>query len=104
MDEMTSYMWNGLLTLGGAISLFFLKSHHATVQRLDILLNKTREEVARDYVSKDVIVTEVDCGDKDGRRYTNTKTDFGDDLAKDITRLHDRFDRLENKIDSLMKG
>jgi len=79
MDEMTSYMWNGILTLAGAISLFFLKSHHATVQRLDILLSKTREEVARDYVSKD-------------------------DLAKDITRLHDRFDRLENKIDSLMKG
>jgi|TARA_R100000742_G_C4268390_1_gene86746 hypothetical protein len=79
MDEMTSYLWNGVLTLAGAISLFFLKSHHATVQRLDILLNKTREEVAKEYVSK----------------Y---------DLAEDLSRLHDRFDRLENKIDSLMKG
>ena len=77
MDDMTSYMWNGVLTIAGAISIFFL--NHATVQRLDILLNKTREEVARDYVSKG-------------------------DLAKDISRLHDRFDRLENKIDSLMKG
>ena len=79
VDEMATYMWNGLLTLAGAVSFFFLKNHHSTVQRLEILLSKTREEVARDYVTKN-------------------------DLTKDITRLHDRFDRLENKIDSLMKG
>ena len=79
MDEMAAYMWNGLLTLAGAVSFFFLKNHHSTVQRLEILLSKTREEVAKEYVSKD-------------------------DLAEDLSRLHDRFDRLENKIDSLMKG
>ena len=79
MEDMASYMWNIVLTIAGAISIFFLKSHHSTVQRLDILLNKTREEVAKDYVTKN-------------------------DLAKDINRMFDRFDRLENKIDSLMKG
>ena len=78
MDEMTSYMWNGVLTLAGAVCFYFLKAHHSNVQRIDILLNKTREEVAKDYVTKN-------------------------DLAKDINRMFDRFDRLENKIDSLMK-
>ena len=79
MDEMTSYMWNSVLTLAGAVCFYFLKTHHGNVQRIEILLNKTREEVARDYVTKN-------------------------DLAKDINRMFDRFDRLENKIDSLMKG
>lgn len=78
MDEMTSYMWNGVLTLAGAVCFYFLKAHHSNVQRIEILLNKTREEVAKDYVTKN-------------------------DLAKDINRMFDRFDRLENKIDSLMK-
>ena len=43
------------------------------------MLNKTREEVARDYVTKI-------------------------DLSSDMDRIFDRFDRLEDKIDSLMKG
>jgi hypothetical protein len=79
VEEATAYLWNGLLTIGGAIILFFIKSHHSNVQRIEILLNKTREEVARDYVNKT-------------------------DLTADMDRIFDRFDRLEDKIDSLMKG
>ncbi len=79
MEEAASYLWNGLLTIGGAVIVLFIKSHHSNVQRIEILLNKTREEVARDYVTKI-------------------------DLSSDMDRIFDRFDRLEDKIDSLMKG
>jgi len=79
VEEAASYLWNGLLTIGGAVIVLFIKSHHSNVQRIEILLNKTREEVARDYV---------------------TKTG----LTSDMDRIFDRFDRLEDKIDSLMKG
>ena len=79
MEEAASYLWNGLLTIGGAVIILFIKSHHSNVQRIEILLNKTREEVARDYVTKI-------------------------DLSSDMDRIFDRFDRLEDKIDSLMKG
>ena len=79
VEEAATYLWNGLLTIGGAIILLFIKSHHSNVQRIEILLNKTREEVARDYVTKI-------------------------DLSSDMDRIFDRFDRLEDKIDSLMKG
>ena len=79
MEEAASYLWNGLLTIGGAVIILFIKSHHSNVQRIEILLNKTREEVAKDYVNKT-------------------------DLTADMDRIFDRFDRLEDKIDSLMKG
>jgi|TARA_R110002020_G_scaffold160388_3_gene344801 hypothetical protein len=79
VEEAASYLWNGLLTIGGAVIVLFIKSHHSNVQRIEILLNKTREEVARDYVTKI-------------------------DLSSDMDRIFDRFDRLEDKIDSLMKG
>ena len=79
VEEAASYLWNGLLTIGGAVIILFIKSHHSNVQRIEILLNKTREEVARDYVTKI-------------------------DLSSDMDRIFDRFDRLEDKIDSLMKG
>ena len=77
--EAASYLWNGLLTIGGAVIVLFIKSHHSNVQRIEILLNKTREQVARDYVNKT-------------------------DLTADMNRIFDRFDRLEDKIDSFMKG
>ena len=79
MEDAATLLWNGILTVGGAIIFFFVKSHHSNVQRIEILLNKTREEVARDYVTKS-------------------------GLASDMDRMFDRFDRLENKIDSFMQG
>ena len=79
VEEAASYLWNGLLTIGGAVIVLFIKSHHSNVQRIEILLNKTREQVARDYVNKT-------------------------DLTADMNRIFDRFDRLEDKIDSFMKG
>ena len=68
VEEAASYLWNGLLTIGGAVIVLFIKSHHSNVQRIEILLNKTREQVARDYVNKT-------------------------DLTADMNRILDRFDR-----------
>lgn len=57
---------------------FWAKSMQDEVNRLSILLNRTREEVVRDYVTK------------------------ADNNAAMI-RVLDRFDRIEEKIDRLME-
>ena len=45
-------MWNVLLTLVVAPLLYIIRSNASEAKRLDILLNKTREEMAKDYVTK----------------------------------------------------
>ena len=51
--EVTPYlMWNVLLTLVVAPLLYTIRSNTSEAKRLDILLNKTREEMAKDYVTK----------------------------------------------------
>jgi hypothetical protein len=73
MDMM---LWNiGLSAIVGVMG-FMLKGKFDELQRISILLNRTREEVARDHI---------------------TRTDFRADMAQ----LMDRFDRLERKLDRL---
>ena len=51
--ELTPYlMWNVLLTLVVAPLLYTIRGNASEAKRLDILLNKTREEMAKDYVTK----------------------------------------------------
>ena len=45
-------MWNILLTLVVAPLLYTIRGNTSENRRLDILLNKTREEMAKDYVTK----------------------------------------------------
>ena len=71
-------VWNGVLSLLIGIIGFFLKDKFAEFKRLDILLNKTREEIAREYVTN----AEV-----------NRITDH----------IDQRFNRLEEKIDQLIR-
>ena len=50
--ELTPYlMWNVLLTLVVAPLFYTIRSNTSENKRVDILLNKTREEMARDYVT-----------------------------------------------------
>jgi hypothetical protein len=65
-----------VLTAIVAMLGFILKEKFAEINRLGILLNRTREEVARDHI---------------------TRTEF----RADMQQLLDRFDRLERKIDNL---
>jgi len=77
---MTSEMlWN--FVLSGALGLigWVLKNHVEEIKRLQILLNRTREEVARDYV---------------------TKTD----VQSSMNMLIARIDNLDKKIDELMRS
>jgi uncharacterized membrane protein len=75
-------VWNMVLTLLVALLGFVAKSKFNEMDRVAILLNKTREEVARDHI---------------------TRAEYSRDLEK----LMERFDagvlRLEVKIDELNK-
>ena len=73
---MEMMIWNVILTALVALLIFLVKSKFTEIDRLGILLNRTREEVARDHI---------------------TRTEF----RADMQQLMDRFDRLERKIDSL---
>jgi Tfp pilus assembly protein PilN len=73
---MEMMVWNLVLTAIVAMLGFVLKEKFAEINRLGILLNRTREEVARDHI---------------------TRSEF----RADMQQLLDRFDRLERKIDNL---
>ena len=80
--DMEMMLWNIALSVVVAVMGFFLKGKIDELDRLGILLNKTREEVARDHVTRAEMNTLVD-------------------------RLGDRFDRaferLEVKVDEMRK-
>ena len=66
--ELTPYLfWNIFITLVLAPVLYSIRQNSDETKRLDILLNKTREELAREYVTKtelkndfDVLITRID--------------------------------------------
>lgn len=72
-------VWNIVLTAIVALLGFIVKEKFAELSRISILLNKTREEVARDHI---------------------TRTEF----RADMQQLLDRFDRIERKIDAIRAG
>ena len=80
---MEMMVWNVILSGIVAVLGFMVKGKFDELDRITILLNKTREEVARDHVT---------------RAEMNTT----------VNQLGDRFDkaveRLEAKLDGLRKG
>ena len=75
---MEATIWNILLTAALAGIGYVLKDKSDELKRIDILLNKTREEVAKEYITKV-------------------------DVHLDINRVLDRLDRMEQKIDTVIK-
>lgn len=75
---MEMLIWNTVLSGVIALLVFFLKEKSGEIKRLDILLNKTREEVAKEYVTKV-------------------------DVHLDINRVLDRLDRMESKLDDFIR-
>lgn len=71
-------VWNVLLSFISALILFWVKLSADEMKRIQILVNRTREEIAREYVTKA-------------------------EVHNDINRVLDRIDRLERKIDDFMK-
>jgi len=72
-------IWSAGLTLVTTLIGMTLREKFAEIKRLDILLNKTREEIARDYVTQ----TEM-------QRITD--------------HIDQRFNKLEAKIDQLIQA
>ena len=71
-------IWNVILSFVSALILFWIKMSTDEVKRIQILLNRTREEIAKEYVTKS-------------------------DVHSDINRVIVRLDRLEEKLDAYMK-
>jgi predicted DNA-binding protein YlxM (UPF0122 family) len=70
-------LWNiGLTALLGVVG-WVLKDKSQELNRLQILINRTREEIAKEYVTKA-------------------------EVHADINRVLDRLDRLDEKLDRLM--
>lgn len=71
-------IWN--LVLSGVLTAigYMLKEKSDELKRIEILLNKTREEVAKEYVTKV-------------------------DVHLDINRVLDRLDRMEQKLDAVIR-
>ena len=71
-------LWTGGLTIFVALIGYIMHEKFGELKRIDILLNKTREEVARDNVTK----AEVD---------------------RIMEHIDARFNKLESKIDQLIQ-
>ena len=71
-------IWNILLSAAVAGEGYILKDKSDELKRIDILLNKTREEIAKEYVTKV-------------------------DVHLDINRVLDRLDRMEQKLDTVIQ-
>ena len=71
--------WNAGLTLVLGIIGFFVKEKFNEVDRIQVLLNKTREEMAREYITKS-------------------------EVRNDMEQIIARFDKLEAKLDRFIEG
>lgn len=73
---MEMMVWNVVLSAIVGIMAFLIKGKFDELQRISILLNRTREEVARDHMTRQ-------------------------EFRADMQQLLDRFDRIERKLDNL---
>jgi len=71
-------VWNIILTVAISAVGFIVKNSFDEIKRIQILLNRTREELPKEYVTRS-------------------------QLDADINRIFDRLDRLETKLDKLME-
>ena len=70
-------IWNLLLSIVAGSIVWWIRGINSKIDELYGLVNKTRENIAREYALK----AEVD---------------------KDLQKILDRFDRLENKLDTMI--
>jgi len=76
-------VWNVVLTAVVGLMGFLLKSKFDELSRISILLNRTREEVARDHI---------------------TRKEVDDRVEKLVVHMDQRFNRIEQKLDDMQKG
>jgi|TARA_R110002126_G_scaffold270659_1_gene414471 hypothetical protein len=74
----SAMLWNLILTVGGGLIVWWIKSITSQIGETRKLVSVTREELAKYYALKA-------------------------DVERDIDKIMVRFDRLENKLDSLIE-
>jgi|TARA_B110001454_G_scaffold209145_1_gene222345 uncharacterized membrane protein len=79
MEFDSHIIWNIILTLVIFPLGWWIRTSHDEIRRQDILLNKTREEIARDYVSKR-------------------------EMEQDLTRILNAIERLDEKLDRIQEA
>jgi hypothetical protein len=80
---MEMMLWNAILSFIVAAMGLMLKGKMDELNRISVLLNRTREEVARDHI---------------------TRKEVDDKVDRIVERFDDGFKRLESKIDDLAKA
>ncbi len=79
MEMVSPYIiWNAIITLVLAPIWFQIRQNATELKRQDILLNKTREEIAKEYVTK-----------------------F--ELRDDMQNIMDRIEKIDEKLDKLFE-
>ena len=79
MEVFSPYIiWNAIITLVLAPIWFQIRQNATELKRQDILLNKTREEIAKEYVTK-----------------------F--ELRDDMQDIMDRIEKIDEKLDKLFE-
>ena len=71
-------LWNAILSFISALGLWLLKVMWDELQRIQILVNRTREEIARENITKE-------------------------EIDRISAHIDQRFNKLEAKIDNLMQ-
>jgi hypothetical protein len=80
---MEMMVWNVVLTAVVGLMGFLLKGKFDELSRISILLNRTREEVARDHI---------------------TRREVDDRVEKLVVHMDQRFNRIEQKLDDMRKA
>ena len=82
MDKVIWDIWNVVLTLLFGVSAWIVNDKFKEIARLSILLNRTREEIARDHI---------------------TRKEVKDDMELLFKRLDERLDKMDAKLDIAIK-
>jgi hypothetical protein len=80
--ETGTLVWNLITSFLVGLVMFMVKNSSDEQKRIQILLNRTREEIAREYI---------------------TRAEVKQDFEKIMERFDSGFTRLEAKIDALAK-
>jgi Tfp pilus assembly protein PilO len=77
-DPFFTYLWNGVLTIGSLLLGTYLKSNNDAIKEQRELLARTREEIREKYVPKE-------------------------EMSTVIEQINKRFDKLEEKLDTIIR-
>ena len=78
MPDNPTMIWNAILSLACGSFIWWVRGMGVQINDLKRRLSDTREEMAKEYATKD-------------------------DVEKDLERIMDRFDRLEAKMDNFLE-